>query len=146
MLSITIDLNDSPKFYAAFRDVNGNMLSIARDNIVELKYSVTKLVAGGRYPVENYTDVNIPITNWHETPGEYPSTIREIDSAQIPNGYNLEVFPYRNENGGWDSPFSEPYATYYLTVVVAYNMTDPALVGSALHRRYFTARIITGSM
>lgn len=144
MLSISIDKNDSPKFYFSFQDIYGEALSIEPEDLVELKYSVSRLSAGRVFPVEGYTNVDIPIDNWKSVPAEYPSNIAGLTSRS--GGYNLELFPYTEVNGEWESPFSLANTTYYLTATIAYYMTDDALEESALYRRSYSVKVVTGSV
>ena len=144
MLSLSIDRNDSPKFYFSFQDIYGNALAIEREDLVELKYSVSKMVAGRLYPVENYENLDIPIANWKSEPEPYPRNI--VGTSASGAGYNLELFPYSNENGEWKSPFSEPNTVYYLAATIAYYMSDPALTDAALFRRSISVKITTGSV
>ena len=60
MLSLSIDRNDSPKFYFSFQDIYGNALEIEPEDLVELTYTVSRMVSGTLYPIDGYTDVAIP--------------------------------------------------------------------------------------
>ena len=94
--------------------------------------------------MENYESVDVPIANWKSVPAEYPSNIVGVSRSGA--GYNLELFPYSNENGEWKSPFSEPNTVYYLAATIAYYMSDSALTDEALFRRSISVRITTGSV
>lgn len=144
MTSITIDRNDSPKFYFSFQDIYGQALTIDAEDLVELKYSVYRQISGKLYPVEGYVDVAIPSENWKSEPAEYPSNI--VGVSRNGTGYNLELFPYTNVEGEWESPFSLANATYYLTATIAYYMNDSALTGEALYRRSISVKVATGSV
>ena len=144
MLSISINTNDSPKLYFAFFDIYGHALNVAATDLIELKYSVTRVVAGRQYAVDDFTDVVIPLDNWHAEPASYPSNIKGVSSSS--GGYNLELFPYYNKDGVWASPFTQTNSTYYLTVYLSYYMSDVALDESAVYRRSVTVAISTGSV
>lgn len=144
MLSMAIDRNDSPKFYFSFQDIYGNALEIEPEDLVELTYSVSRMVSGTLYPIDGYTDVAIPIENWRNTPAEYPSKIVGVSSSAA--GYNLELFPYTNVDGQWKSPFAIKNTTYYLTATIAYYMSDVALQDAALYRRSISVKVTTGSV
>lgn len=145
MLNVTVDVKDSPKFYVQIRDIYGGALRIPISDVIEMKYSVAKLVNGQAYPLEKYADVEIPSTCWHEEPASYPTTIQGVGASSKDIGYTLEVFPYKNVGGEWESPFSEQNTTYKVTFTVAYFMEDSALEGSALFRRNFSVKVTTNA-
>ena len=145
MLNVTVDVKDSPKFYVGFRDIYGETLRIPTSDVIEIKYSVAKLVNGQAYPLEEYADVEVPSTCWHEEPASYPTTIQGVGASSKDSGYNLEVFPYRNVDGEWESPFSEQNTAYQVTFTVAYFMEDSALEGSALFRRNLSVKVTTSA-
>lgn len=144
MLSLSIDRNDSPKFYFSFQDIYGNALEIEPEDLVELTYTVSRMVRGALYPLEDYTDVPIPTDNWRNSPAEFPAKIVGVSSST--DGYNLELFPYTNVDGNWKSPFSITNTTYYLTATIAYYMSDVALQDAALYRRSISVKVTTGSV
>lgn len=144
MLSLTIERNDAPKFYFSFQDIYGEALSIAAEDLVELRYTVARMVAGNLYDIEDYVDVDIPRENWRSEPAEYPSNIVGVGTRG--QGYNLELFPYTNVGGEWKSPFAITNTVYYLTATIAYYMSDSALTDAALYRRSISVKVTTGSV
>ena len=144
MFSISINTNDSPKLYFAFFDIYGNVLNVAATDLIELKYSVSRVVSGKQYALDDFTDVEIPLDNWHSESAPFPSNIKGVSASS--GGYNLELFPYYNKDGVWTSPFTLTNSTYYLTVYIAYYMSDAALEESAVYKRSVTVAITTGSV
>lgn len=148
-MAIIIDKDDSPKFYMFVRDIYGNTLGATRSDFTELKYSIYKYVSGVRTAVDGFTNINISSDNYYTQPQQYPSTIKGLSNEEIESGYNLTFFPYKitQDNGVdvWSSPFSETNALYEIVVTMAYQMTDPALTGTALLKRNFTISVQTRS-
>lgn len=145
-MKIFVNPGDSPKIYALLRDIYGQPLSAAPEDITSFTYSVNKIVSGLRVPVEGFTEVPLALSDcYHQTLQNYPDNIQGLSTSEKADKYNVEVFPYKKADGKWISPFSDPNSVYELTVNITYSMDDSALVGSATIDKAFTITISVGA-
>lgn len=144
-LRISVKAGDSPKIYTLLRNIYGEPLDVAVDDLSEFTYSVYRVLQGARYPVENFVDVPIPVSCFHQEPVPYPENIVGLSTAEKNANYNVEVFPYlRTTVEGvsyWVSPFTIPGGLYELKINIRYTMDDPALEGVALIDKSFVVQV-----
>ncbi len=148
MKTFSIDVGNSPKFYAYLTDIYGAALDLSASDFLALEYSVYKVTGASRTPVSGFSNVAInAASNWFSTPQQYPPGIVGLTAEEASRGYNLTFFPYvATVSGGvasWTSPFSQASSVYEVDLRAAYFMQDAALQGGSRFERTETIRVVT---
>lgn len=145
-MTISVNVNDSPKLYFRFKDIYGGDFTPEYYELDRLTYTVYRIENGRAIPVEDFVDVVIPEVCWKSPPAPYPEGIQGLDAEAIAEGYTLELLPYRDEgNERFVSPFRRDRTTYFVVVSIEYYMDDAALPESATLRRDCVVQVVTGA-
>jgi hypothetical protein len=144
-MTISVDVNDSPKLYFHFKDIYGDDFAPEFSELDSLTYTVYRILDGQKVPVEDFVDVPIPGHCWRTPPAPFPDAIKGVSDDTINEGYTLELFPYRvGDDGVLVSPFRWD-RTRYLVVVTLEYFLDDAAIDAALYRRELAVRVVTGA-